>query len=379
MFSRAKLITTSSGLEETPEVLRKVYPQALQSLINEKIQLQEAARMNIKISNDQLDEAVRSVAAKNGLDVDGLRQKLAADAVPFATLEQQIKAQIAWAKVRQAKVRNKVIIADDEVEDFVKAQSRNQVTVEYLVHEIVLPIDDPKQEQATIDLAQRLYDEIVAGKDFAAVATQFSAAGSAQNGGQIGFMSESNLPKEILAEVKKNPIGEISKPVRSVEGVFIVKATEKREVNSIAAEDEINLKKFESMLATNAKDAEVADLKTKFEGFTEVNLACNEPEEFARKNGINFEDFGNVTLSMIPPEFKEILGTLETGKFSRTIRTEGSMANFIICERIENLVPLIDDSKRDAAREALFARKYELESKKLMRDLRRRTNIEIRL
>jgi hypothetical protein len=50
-----------------------------------------------------------------------------------------------------------------------------------------------------------------------------------------------------------------------------------------------------------------------------------------------------------------------------------------VCEKIENIAPMIDDKKRAQAREALFYRKFDLQGRKYMRDLRRKTNVEIKL
>ncbi len=379
MVNRTKLIIFSTGLQPDRETFNKIAPQALQSLINDKILMQEADRLGIKIPEEEIAGAKKSIEQKNGMQEGQLYATLDKAGIASTTMDNQIKAQIAQAMIRSIKIRPLVNISDDEVEDFVKAQSFNQEVEEYNLHEIVLPVEAPEDEDKVKDLANKLYQEIKAGKDFGAIAREFSASASGFNDGVVGWMPENQIPKEILAEIKKNDIGTISEPIRSIEGFFIVKATEKRKQNSIAQEDEINLKQFELPFPDKA---DAKKTKAGMEMLTKLQYddeACQNPDSFAMRNGFGSKDFGQMKIANLDPKLKPLVSELEVGKFSTPVKTSKSGLVFLVCERIENIAPLIDDNKREEARNALFARKMDLQTRKYLRDLRRKTNIEVRI
>ena len=379
MVNRTRLIMFSTGLQPDRETFNKIAPQALQSLINDKILLQEADRLSIKVPEEDMANAKKSIEQKNGLQPGQLSEVLAQNSIPESTMDNQIKAQIAQALIRQMKIRPLVNISDDEVEDFVRAQSFNQEVEEYYLNEIVLPVEVPEDEDKTKELANKLYQEIKAGKDFKAMAREFSASASAFNDGAVGWMPENQIPKEILAEIKKNEIGVVSEPIRSIEGFFLVKATEKRKQNSIAQEDEINLKQFEMPFPEKTDPKQIKANMEKLTALTYDDEACQNPESFAMRNGFSSKDYGQMKIADLEGKMKPLVSELEVGKFSAPVKTAKSGVVFLVCERIENIAPLIDDTKREAARQALYARKMDLQSRKYLRDLRRKTNIEVRL
>lgn len=420
MVSRTKLIIFSSGLPQDKETFNKVLPQGLQSLISDKLVIQEANRLGVVISDDDMKNAEKSIMEKNGFAEGQMEKLMAQMGIPLASFQGQIRAQIAQAKLKQMKVRPLINISDEEVEDFVKAQSFNQEVEEYYLNEIVLPVETPEDDAKVQELANKLYSELKSGKDFAAFAREFSGSGSAYNDGKVGWMPENQIPKEILAEIKKNEIGVVSEPIRSIEGYFIVKASEKREQNSIAQEDEVNLKQFEIMYpektfpkkeepvpadpkkaktkagkkaaaeaaakAAAKEEAAMKEAAKVIKGLTEKLLAlsyddeaCNNPETYAASNNVKFKDYGSIKIGELDPKVRPLVAELPVGEFSKPVKTPQSALVFLVCERIENIAPLVDDNKRAQAREALFARKMDLQWRKYIREIRRRTNIEIRL
>lgn len=379
MINRTKLIISSSGLKPDEDTFKKIAPQALQSLINDKIIMQEAAALSVTISEDEINEAIKSIEQKNKMPEGSLENALMQFGIPKATLEEQVKSQIAMSKIRSIKVRQYVNISDEEVEDFVKAQSFNSEVEEYFMNEIVLPVESPADEAAVKELADKLHQELKAGKNFAAIAREFSQSASAYNDGILGWMPENQLPKEITAEIKKNDLGVVSEPIRSIEGYFIVKATEKRKQSSLAQEDELNLKHFEIPYSEKPDAKKTAEIFDKLSKLSYSDDACNDSSQFAIKGGMNYKDYGFVKVADIEPKIRPLVAELAIGTFSAPLKTLESGLVFLVCEKIENIAPLIDDNKRAKAREALFYKKLDLQARKYMRDLRRKTNVEIKL
>ena len=379
MINRAKLIISSSGLRTDPDTFRKIAPQALQGLINDKIIMQESNALAVKITDAEIEDAVKSVESKNKMEEGQLTKMLAEFGIPKSTLTDQITAQIALSKIKNIKVRPIIAISNEEVEDFVKAQSFNSETEEYFLSEIVLPVESPEDELVVKELAEKLYQELKAGKNFAAIAREFSQSASAYNDGILGWMPENQLPKEFLSELKKNELGVVSEPIRSIEGFFIIRAEEKRKQSSLSQENELSLKHFEIPYPEKKDAKKINEVFTRLGKLTYEDNACNNPAKFAIGNGADYKDYGFIKVEDIEPKIRPLVAELPLGVFSTPLKTPNSGLVFLVCEKIENIAPMIDDKKRAQAREALFYRKFDLQGRKYMRDLRRKTNVEIKL
>jgi peptidyl-prolyl cis-trans isomerase SurA len=281
-------------------------------------------------------------------------------------MQQQVKAQIAWLKIKSKVIKPRVNVSDDEIDDFVKAQMMNLSQEEFHVMEIVLPVEDPKDEQKTADLANKLAEELQSGKDFGNIAKQFSQSASALSGGDVGWLAESQLPKEMLGEIRRIGTNVISKPIRSIEGYFIIKVLESRKINSNDDQSLILLKQFSSQNVQNVL------------ALNNPGKACIEPDSYAAKNGVSYKDHGILKIRDLGPELSSIVSRLEAGKFSPPLNIGGASV-LIVCEKTEDISGEVDQTKRDRAKDILFDRKMELAARKYLRDLRRTTNIEVKI
>jgi len=75
---RATLLLVSAGMQRTPEILRRASSQALNDLINERLQMEESAKFHIDITGDQIDRRLNDIATQNHLTVDQMFSRLAA-------------------------------------------------------------------------------------------------------------------------------------------------------------------------------------------------------------------------------------------------------------------------------------------------------------
>lgn len=379
LVNRTKLIIISSGMRADEETARKIAPQVLQSLINERLQLQEVARQKIDISNDEVDKAINEIEAQNKMKPGQLKEILKKTGIPISTLQQQVKGQIAWAKIRSKKIQPKITVSDDEVDDFLRTQSLTPTQTEYHVNEIVLPVENPKDEQKMKDLADKLTSELTTGKgNFAKIARQFSQSSSAQSGGDVGWLTENQIPKELLSEVKRVGAGKIIGPIKSVEGYFILFIPETRDVDANAEQHLVALRQFEFPFKNEKTMRAAAD---KLKTLDDPAKACSDSAAYAKSKGATLQDYGSIQVKSLQPPVRKIVVDLPTGKFSKPADTGSSFVSFLVCEKVADLggpASISDSAKRDSAREILFKRKTELESRKYLRDLRRDTNIEIK-
>ncbi|NJO38377.1 MAG: peptidylprolyl isomerase, partial [Rhizobiales bacterium] len=116
-----------------------------------------------------------------------LQQLLASNDIDPRTLLDQLRAQISWLKIVNQRLRPQVNVTVDQLEIAVDEARRNQGQPEYLLSEIVLPVESPGEEQRVAADAARLVQTLSEGASFEALARQVSAASTAQRGGDVGW------------------------------------------------------------------------------------------------------------------------------------------------------------------------------------------------
>lgn len=232
LSDRIDFIISSAGLQDTPEIRRQLVPQALQSAINEALQRQDAANFNIKVTEKDLKSAVKDLEAKNNLLPEEFDTFLAAQDISKETMMQQITSQIAWQKIIARRIRPRITISDYEVEDAMDYFATEEGTDEIYLSEIFLPVAEKEQEASTLALAQKIIEEIKGGASFSAVAKQFSASSTAQEGGVIGWIAEGKLEASVQSAIKEAKAHEITQPIRVEGGYRIIKIGNRRVTES---------------------------------------------------------------------------------------------------------------------------------------------------
>lgn len=231
---RMKLIAVSSGLPNTPEVRENLQNQVINSLIEEQIKLQEAEKLGLQITAEDIESGLGQIAKQNKMEADQFRNAVINSGIDIKTMEDQIRAEIAWTKIVQKKIRSKVVVSDNDVANIMERFSRLDGTQEYLLAEIVIPVDneDDKSEKSVKRIAQDLIKQMKAGKaPFSVVARQFSKAAGAQNGGDVGWIQSEQLPEKIRTAIDSMETGQITAPIRTQDGYNIILLRDKRTIS----------------------------------------------------------------------------------------------------------------------------------------------------
>ncbi|PTA84923.1 molecular chaperone SurA, partial [Kosakonia sp. H7A] len=110
--------------------------QVLERLVLVKLQVARAEGSGIKVSDDELNRAIGSIAQQNGTSVDGLRQKLAADGLSYADFRRSVREEITVQRLRQSFAQSRVSVSEGEV-DAAMAQQAGNGTQYHLAHILV--------------------------------------------------------------------------------------------------------------------------------------------------------------------------------------------------------------------------------------------------
>ena len=239
---RIKLVLISSGIPDGKEIRAKILPQVVDGLIEEQLKLQEASRNKLSISDAEVDEGLGVIAAQNKFAPDQFLAIMEKQGVPVKTLRRQIKAQLAWNKYIKERLRNEVDVSDRDVDTRIERLKAKVGQTEYLVSEILLPLDNPKRNNEVRQFAKRMADELQTKKaPFGPVAAQFSKAAGAEKGGSLGWVQQGQMEEGLDKILVTMEEGQISNPIETPSGLHLLWLQKKRTLteDAIPPRDEL--------------------------------------------------------------------------------------------------------------------------------------------
>jgi peptidyl-prolyl cis-trans isomerase SurA len=146
LVMRTRLAILGARIEDTPQVRRRIARQVLVRLIDENLQMQEAARLAIEVPDEQVNLALAQIAKQNGMNSEAFVNTLKENAVlPFA-IRNQIRAELAWRAVLELRIRPSINIDEDEIDAAVEQIDTQGDTFDRRVAEITLAVPDARQE-----------------------------------------------------------------------------------------------------------------------------------------------------------------------------------------------------------------------------------------
>ncbi|MGD9510854.1 MAG: peptidylprolyl isomerase [Geminicoccaceae bacterium] len=227
LIDRINLGIATSGLPNDDSTRQRLAPQILRGFIDEKLQLQEAKRLGIEVSDADMNQALQTIAQRNNSTPQALLQYLADHGLNPRALQDQLRAQIAWIKIVSGEIRPKVVVTQEQI-DRALGRGVGDDAREIQLSEILLPVYDRGQEDQVVADAQGLIASLRGGADFAAVARQVSAAASAENGGDLGWVPLATIVPDLRDRIAGQPIGQVSDPILSPAGVYIFLVRDQR-------------------------------------------------------------------------------------------------------------------------------------------------------
>lgn len=369
---RLRLALISSGLQDTPELRSRLVSQVMRNLIDERLQAQEAARLDIKVTEQQVDNAVEQIAANNNMTREAFLKQLASRGVLVEAFLEQIRGQLTWRALVSRRLRPSVQITDDEIEEVVDRVTANRGTVIRRISEIFLGVDSPAQESEVRQNAQRLFEELRAGADFAALAQQFSESAAAPRGGDLGWIQDGQLPDELEGALAAMQPGSLSQPIRTLAGYHIIWLREQRQAS--VGEVTLGLTQIFFEIPSGAPAAQqqaviqrAGDARAQVDG-------CDGLDSLARSLGSpGSGDLGTVKLGDLPRTVRDAVQSLPIGQPSAPVGVAGGIAVLVVCERTESGID------RNRIREQLTEQRLSMLTRRFMRDLRRNANVDIRI
>lgn len=379
--SRIRLAMATSGIEEAPEMQRRIAAQVLRGLVDEQLQMQEAQRLSISVLDEEVDGAIAAINSQRNLPQGAFEQFLASRGVPIETVEAQARAQLAWSKVVAQNLRSRVRVSTDEINRERESIAAGKEITEYNLSSIVLPVDSPQDDAETQKLAQKLAADIAAGANFTALAAQFSAGGAElvdQN--QYRWVQLHQLEPALARAISLLDKDGVSPIIRSATGYHIIKLNDKRISNlKKVADSEVLLKQIVMKLKETAEPQEAQLLLGIAREVARHPGSCMQEQVAGMEamSDLQFDvTYERVEFRELQGEIQQMLANLRVGDVSEPFATPDGIHLVQLCERVEKPAELPPVEQIQAR---LFQQKLAMESTKRLRDLRREALIDVRL
>jgi len=396
--NRIKYIVATSGFSGSPEAIARLRPEVVRTLIDEKLEIQEARKNNINVSDQDVLQAIAGIEADRGMPPGTIFHILDSKGVPRDTFAQQIQAQLLWHNLLMSKIRPHVHVSDLEIDIASKKiaaatsapeKPAKGTATELKIAVITLPVDKESRESEIKQFGEKLVGEIHHGASFEEMARQFSSE-TATAGGKVEsfWIKPAQLDPKVVKALGDARAGSVAGPVRTSAGFTIIKVYDTRGGDTKPAP--------KAEQPQTPKDTEVylksILLKAKSDtGAKEADAMLQIGEEVAKHPGTceekgiasidNVEEanidvtFVRKPISELTSAVQSIVGTLKVGDISAPFASYEGIRLYMLCDKKEIDAKPVD---RDLVANMLFQQKMQLEAQKYLRNLRREAFVDVR-
>jgi peptidyl-prolyl cis-trans isomerase SurA len=373
LSNRMLLVMRSSGMEDTKQNRDRVSSQVLRSLIDERLQMQEAKRLNVKVADDEVEKALERIEQNNHMQKGALNEFLEKTGIPRAALIEQITAAMAWSKVVRNRLSQDVTISDEDIAETLNRMKENVDVPQNRVSEIFLAVDNPTQDAEVKQLADRLIEQIRGGVRFDAVARQFSQSPTAAVGGDLGWVTPHELAPALGDAIQKMKPGEMSYPIHTGGGYYLLYLLDRR---ILGQPDPAQIELSLVQVAFPAPPEQQQQVMAEAKQVSESVKSCGELAKVGRERAPQTSrEIPEIKAGELPAQIRDAVLKLGVAEASKPLPLQGVVVVAMVCQRKDppGGLPTREEVSESLARERLdtLARRY-------LRDLRRGAYVDIR-
>jgi peptidyl-prolyl cis-trans isomerase SurA len=359
---RARLLLLSlGGQQPTQEQIQQFTTQALEQLIDETLQLQEAAEYEVQVSDADIASSIDRLASQSGISRDALLQSLIQSGVNPNSLEEQTRADIAWRRIMGGLYGSRIRISDNQISEQLKRLQADAKKEQYLTSEIFLyaPLESDK-EQALL-AANSILEQLRAGAPFDVAAQRFSSAPTAATGGDMGWIVLDEFDDARKTAISALPGPGLTEPIAVEDGVYLINVRSKRDPS-----DSTTMVDVTRLSVNDGSEESLQAAIDQIENCDEIEdvVGADSNLRSVALSDLNVEDLG--------PEGRSMVLNTDIGSSTDIFAQSGTLATMFVCDRRDDVEAL---PNRDQIEDRLYSEQLGMISERSLRNLRREATI----
>ena len=374
--ARIRLIIISSNLPNNLETRKNLSGQVLQSLISERLQHQEARKLGIRVTNQEVENNIKFIEKQNNMQENQLIETLFKNGVPKSALPIRLKSNLIMQKLLQNIIRPKVIINNNEVNNEYNNLLANNGKMEYKFSEISFNFSNLSKKEDIILIAKQIRKKIIEENNFDVIGKRIQENGT-------GIYKNNNwkltnkINKDIYLQIETMKKNEISELVLTNTGVSIIKIDGKREFKIPELSQTVSDIAFISTdlpINKNKIDLFIEDIKNK----TKNIKSCDEMTELSKIYGNKRGKYlGKILLKNLPKYFIEELKNLNVNQPSKPIVADDGIYVTMICNYNKDLNQ--EYALKEMIKDNIRNRSTIILKERYLLDLNRKALIDVRI
>ena len=358
----------------------EVDPRILERVIDERIQIRQAELRGISVSEEEINQTMEFIAQQNDLSVEELIIQLQSDGFTLSEFRGSLRVQQLIRKLIDAVANSRVVISDQEIENYLNAHSELRNTDESyeISHLIVLTQGKSESEiESEGENMRFIRDAILSGQPFEEAVKNFSDAADKENGGYLGWRTFDQLPEIFIDALRDMDPSEnsVSEVLKSTNGFHILKLHDRRGSGKL-----IEQQLVQHILIQPDEDTTLEEAEAQARDIYQQLQSGESFEKLARlysrdaQSRSNGGSLGWVNANELDPAFQRVAESLPFGVISEPVSTRFGFHIIQVLDRRETDISNV--RAEDQARQAIFRRKAEELFTNWYRAIRERAFVE---
>lgn len=366
--------------------------EVLERLVMERVQTQAAQEAGIRVTDQEVDRAIESVAQQNRVSVSALRSQVERSGLTWNKYRDELRKQVQVIRLREREVDSKIQVYDGEIDNYLAAHAEQTGAAaagpeQYEVAQILVRVPEDASDARKAELrakAEGLLKQARAGANFTELAQHNSDGPEAAKGGSLGYREIGRLPALFANAVVDLQAGAVAPEVlESPNGFHVLKLVGKRQGGgNDAAPGRITQTRVRHILirtGPNMPEAEasrqLATLRDRItHGTNFADIAKRYSQDGSSANG---GELGWVSPGELVPEFEQTMNRLRPGEVSEPVVSQFGVHLIQVLDRRE--VEVSPEKRRDFARAEVREQKLRAAYEDWVRQLREAAYVEYRV
>jgi len=303
--------------------------QVLERLVLQELQMQRAERLGLKVSDEMINNALTDVARRNNIKFSDLPAALESQGINYRDYRDEVRRDMVLQGLRQRDVIARVYVSPREVDQCIaKRDASPTADNEYNLAHILIGLPSAATEKQIAERtsrAQAVYERASRNEDFGQLAITCSEAGTALEGGALGWRKAGQLPSFVAEIIPTLKAGEVTQPIRTPSGLHIFKVLEIRGGQTPALVSQVHARHI------LMKPTEVMDDETVRQKLSQIRERVLKGESFEAVASVTSEDPGSAASGgdlgwagpgTYVPEFEKQLDAMQDNEISPPFRTQ---------------------------------------------------------